>query len=109
MSLAPRVAAVALVASCLLVGGCGEETPPPDAGPADLAIGPRAATCHSKDTSQTCAIGEYCITFEGGGLRCQELPAACLERATCACKPPLPNGTCGCKDDGAGRIVVDCH
>lgn len=99
---------LAAFALLLSVAGCGDD------GPAemvvmDLSIGPRAPTCRSKGTSQTCAVGEFCVTFEGGGLRCEELPAACLARATCDCMPPRPNGTCGCMDDGAGRIVVDCH
>src|SRR5262245_39108808 len=89
---------------------CNEDQLAPP--PGDLAVAarvPQSVTCSSKNSMETCPAGDYCVWFEGGGVMCKPLPANCVSDPTCACKPPLPNGTCVCKDDGSGRITGECH
>ena len=94
-----------------VTAGCNQDVlpPPPSDAAADATLVPQPVTCSSKASTRTCAAGELCAWFEGGGVDCRPLPANCVANPTCACKPPLPNGTCTCKDDGAGRILVECH
>jgi hypothetical protein len=100
-----------VLAFLAVVTGCNEDQLPPP--PGDLAVDarliPQSVTCESKGTMETCPAGDYCVWFEGGGVMCKPLPANCISNPTCACKPPLPNGTCACKDDGFGRIIGECH